>query len=58
MYLKLGSYVQLFEETKNIQHISSVGAVVLNPSNEKGVYDFLLLGTGRKLHGLYGQIFQ
>ena len=36
IYTKLEAYTQLFEGTKNTQRIRSVGAVALNPSNEKG----------------------
>ena len=36
MYIKVGAYVQLFEGVKNTQYRSSVVAVTLNPSNEKG----------------------
>ena len=49
--LKLGSYIQLFEGTNNTQHRRSVGAVALNPQNEKAGYYFMFLITGRKLHG-------
>ena len=41
--LKLGSYIQLFEGTKNTQRSRSVGAVALNPSNEKVGYYFMSL---------------
>ena len=51
MSLKLGSYIQLFEGTNNTQHRRSVGAVALNPQNEKAGYYFMFLITGRKLHG-------
>ena len=51
MSLKLGGYVQLFEGTKNTQRSTSVEAVALNSSNEKGGYYFISLRTGRKLHG-------
>ena len=34
--LKLVSYIQLFEGMNNTPCSSSVGAVTLNPSNEKG----------------------
>ena len=51
MSLKLEAYIQLFEGTNNTQHSRSVGAVALNPSNEKGGYYFRPLRTGHKLHG-------
>ena len=35
MSLNLGAYVQFFEWMKNTEKIRSVGAVALNPSNEK-----------------------
>ena len=51
MSLKLVAYVQLFEGTNNTQRRSSVGAVALNSSNEKGGYYFMSLRTRCKLHG-------
>ena len=51
MYLKLGAYIQLFEETENTHCSRSVGAFVLNPSNEKGGYDLMSLIAGRNIHG-------
>ena len=50
MSLKLGAYIKLFEGTNNAQHITSVGRVVLNPSNKKGGYYFTSLRTGCKIH--------
>ena len=50
MSLILGSYIQLFEGTKNTQRRRSVGAVALNSSNEKGGYYLMYLRTGRNLH--------
>ena len=51
MSLNTGSYIQLFEGKKNIQQIRSLGAVSLNPSNEKWVYYFMGVITVCKLHG-------
>ena len=51
MSLNLGAYIHLFEGTNNTQRSSSVVAVALNPSDEKGEYHFVSLRTGRKLHG-------
>ena len=51
MCLNMGVYVQLFEGTKNTQLSRSVGAVALNPSNEKGGYYLMYLRNWMKLHG-------
>ena len=48
--LSIGACVQLYEGTMNTTKHRSVGAIALNPSNERGRHYFMSLRTCKKLH--------